>query len=113
MNRLKSHVNKWTGREEKAAHAAVNYIVQGAEGVIVKRAMALCDAYLTSEYPEGRIALQVHDELIFETPIRPPKKHVFAITELMEQAASHYGVTAPAEAEICFGAWDKPIKVRK
>jgi DNA polymerase I-like protein with 3'-5' exonuclease and polymerase domains len=110
---LKSHVNKWTGREEKAAHAAVNYIVQGAEGVIVKRAMALCDAYLTSEYPEGRIALQVHDEIVFEFPMKPPKKHIFAITRLMEQAAEHYGVIAPVEAEICFDAWDKPVKVRK
>ena len=110
---LKTHINKWTGREEKAAHAAVNYIVQGAEGVIVKRAMFLCDQYLTSEYPEGRIALQVHDELVFEFPSKPPKKHVFAITKLMEQAADEYGVTAPVEAEVCFKSWDKPVKVRR
>jgi hypothetical protein len=31
----------------------------------------------------------------------------------MEQAAEHYGVIAPVEAEICFDAWDKPVKVRK
>jgi DNA polymerase-1 len=110
---LKSHVNKWTGREEKAAHAGVNYIIQGAEGVIVKHAMKLCDDYLISEYPQGRIALQVHDELIFEFPCNPPKKHVFALTNLMESAAEKYGIIAPVEADVCFGPWDKPVKVRK
>ncbi len=108
---LKSHVNKWTGREEKAAHAAVNYIVQGAEGVIVKRAMALCDAYLTSEYPEGRIALQVHDELDFEVPVRMPKKHVRNLKDLMESAASHYGVKAPVEVNLITNRWDKELKI--
>jgi len=108
---LKSHINKWTGREEKAAHAGVNYIVQGAEGVIVKRAMALCDAYLTSEYPEGRIALQVHDELDFEVPVRLPKKHVRNLKDLMESAASHYGVKAPVEVNLITNRWDKELKI--
>ena len=108
---LKSHINKWTGREEKAAHAGVNYIVQGAEGVIVKRAMALCDAYLTSEYPEGRIALQVHDELDFEVPVRMPKKNVRNLKDLMESAASHYGVKAPVEVNLITNRWDKELKI--
>lgn len=108
---LKSHINKWTGREEKAAHAGVNYIVQGAEGVIVKRAMALCDNYLTSEYPEGRIALQVHDELDFEVPIRIPKKHVRNLKDLMESAASVYGIKAPVEVNLITHRWDKELKI--
>jgi DNA polymerase I-like protein with 3'-5' exonuclease and polymerase domains len=89
----------------------VNYIVQGAEGVIVKRAMALCDAYLTSEYPEGRIALQVHDELDFEVPVRMPKKHVRNLKDLMESAASHYGVKAPVEVNLITNRWDKELKI--
>lgn len=109
---LKTHINKWNGREEKAAHAGVNYIVQGAEGVIVKRAMALCDAYLTSEYPEGRIALQVHDELDFEVPARIPKKHVRNLKDLMESAASHYGVKAPVEVNLITDRWDKELKIK-
>lgn len=109
---LKEHVNKWTGRIEKAAHAGVNYIVQGAEGVIVKRAMRLCDDYLTSEYPEGRIVLQVHDELLFELPEKPPKQHVLALKQRMEQAAEHYGIKAPVDAEVCFRNWDRSVKVK-
>lgn len=109
---LKEHVNKWTGRIEKAAHAGVNYIVQGAEGVIVKRAMRLCDDYLLSEYPEGRIALQVHDEVDFEVPVRVPKKHVRNLVSLMEQAASYYGIHAPVEANLITHRWDKETKIK-
>lgn len=108
---LKSHINKWTGREEKAAHAGVNYIVQGAEGVIVKRAMKLCDDYLVSEYPEGRIALQVHDEIDFEVPVKLPKKHVRNLKDLMESAASQYGIHAPVEASLITHRWDKEVKI--
>ena len=108
---LKSHVNKWTGREEKAAHAGVNYIIQGAEGVIVKRAMKLCADYFVSEYPEGRIALQVHDELLFEVPVKLPKKHVRNLTDLMASAASYYGIIAPVEAGLITTRWDKEVKI--
>lgn len=108
---LKDYLNKYTGRVEKAAHAGVNYIVQGNEGIIVKRAMRLCDDYFTSEYPEGRIALQVHDEVIFEVPARLPKRHVRNLKSLMEQAAAGYGIHAPAEVALVTHRWDRELKV--
>lgn len=108
---LKDYLNKHTGRVEKAAHAGVNYIVQGNEGIIVKRAMRLCDDYFTSEYPEGRIALQVHDELDFEVPVRVPKCHVRNLKSLMEQAASEYGIHAPVEINLITHRWDRELKV--
>lgn len=108
---LRDQVNQWTGRVEKAAHAGVNYLVQGAEGVIVKRAMKLCDDYLISEYPEGRIALQVHDELDFEVPERIPKTHVRNLKALMEQAATEHGVYAPVEIKLITQRWDKEVRI--
>jgi DNA polymerase-1 len=108
---LKEHINKYTGELEKAAHAGVNYIVQGAEGVIVKRAMFLTDQYLTDYYPQGRLALQVHDELLFETPIKPPKKHIRNLKSLMEQAAADYGLNAPVEVSIVTHRWDKEVSI--
>jgi len=98
-------INKWKGTMEKAAHAAVCYIVQGSEGVIVKRAMRLCDDYLTQYYPEGRIAMQVHDEINFEMPARFPRKHATNLKELMETAALEYGVVAPAKCELVTHSW--------
>lgn len=110
---LRDSFNPRTGRWEKAAHAGVNYIVQGAEGVIVKRAMRLCDDYFVSEYPEGRIVLQCHDELVFEMPARFPKRHCWALCELMEQAAAEYGIKAPVDPELCMSRWDKSVSIRR
>jgi DNA polymerase I-like protein with 3'-5' exonuclease and polymerase domains len=74
--------------------------------------MKLCDDYLVSEYPEGRIALQVHDELLFEVPPKPPKKHVRELKRLMELAASEYGIHAPASAGVITSRWDKEVDIR-
>jgi DNA polymerase-1 len=108
---LKMQTNQWSGAVEPAAHAGVNYIVQGSEGVIVKRAMRLCDDYLSSEFPEGRIVLQIHDELVFEMPKRFPKKHAFELAKCMEQAASELGLHAPVEPELIVSRWDKSVPI--
>lgn len=108
---LKDYINKHTGRMEKAAHAGVNYIIQGAEGVIVKHAMRLCDDYLTSEYPEGRLVMQVHDELDFDIPAYAPKRHVANLKSLMETAAARYGIIAPVEANLITKRWDKEVRI--
>lgn len=110
---LQQTFSQWSGSFEYKAHAGVNYIVQGTEGVIVKRAMKYCHDYFLSEFPQGRIALQCHDELVFEMPARFPKKHVWALTDLMEKAASDYGVKAPVDPELCMVRWDKSVKIRK
>lgn len=104
--------NPRTHRMEKAGHAAVCYIVQGSEGIIVKKAMRMCDDYLMSNYPEGHLALQVHDELDFDMPVKFPKKHALALKTLMEEAALHYGVVAPVECELVTHGWNKGKKIK-
>lgn len=102
---------KWKGGQEKAAHAAVCYIVQGSEGEIVKRAMRKCDDYLVENYPDGHLVLQVHDELDFDMPAHFPKKHGLRLKQIMEEAALHYGVVAPVECEITTRRWNECRKV--
>lgn len=103
---------KWKAEQEKAAHAAVCYIVQGSEGEIVKRAMRLTDDYLTSEYPEGRLVLQVHDEIDFDMPAKFPKRHGGMLKKLMEDAALEYGVVAPVECELITRRWNEGKAVK-
>jgi len=103
---------KWKATQEKAAHAAVCYVVQGSEGEIVKRAMRMCDDYLASNYSAGHLCLQVHDELDFDMPAKFPKKHGLRLKQLMEEAALHYGVLAPVECEITTRRWNETKEVK-
>ena len=93
--------NPWNGELSYAAHRGVNYIVQGTEGEIVKKAMYLTHKYLQEEYPEGRLTLQIHDEIVYQTPAKPPKKHLKAICDRMVHAGSLSGVKTPVDVELC------------
>lgn len=120
-----------------AAHKAVNYIVQGDEGDIVKNAMINVHEYLSglhpdpgsnySEYalPQWRspavsppfLALQVHDELVIDAPDfwdcgDKPHNHVLRIKSIMESAGYKLGMNTPVEASIVRDHWANPIKLQ-
>ena len=47
---------------------AVNSVIQGSAADIIKVAMIRCHQRLVAEHPVSRLVMQVHDELVFETP---------------------------------------------
>jgi DNA polymerase-1 len=47
---------------------AVNSVIQGSAADIIKAAMIRCHERLERGFPGSRLVLQVHDELVFETP---------------------------------------------
>ncbi|MHB8176595.1 MAG: DNA polymerase, partial [Thermoleophilia bacterium] len=47
---------------------AVNTVIQGSAADIMKIAMINCHRSLAAEHPGSHLVLQVHDELVFETP---------------------------------------------
>ena len=51
-----------------AERAAINMPIQGSAADIVKRAMLEMEKQLVTERLNGRMLLQVHDELLFESP---------------------------------------------
>ncbi|MEO1700456.1 MAG: DNA polymerase I [Pseudomonadota bacterium] len=66
--------------------AAINAPIQGSAADIIRRAMmrmeqALCDASLSA-----KMLLQVHDELIFETPEDEVNKTIPVVKQIMENA---------------------------
>ena len=103
--------NPWDGSPSYAAHMGVNYIVQGTEGEIVKRAMRKTDDYLTEHWPEARLLFQIHDEIIFETPARPPKSRIRDLCRIMEEAGLHFGVETPVDAEVCMKSLARKTEV--
>ena len=53
---------------QAAERMAVNTVIQGTQADLIKKAMIAVDARLRDGWPEARMILQVHDELVFEVP---------------------------------------------
>jgi DNA polymerase-1 len=51
---------------QAAERMAVNTVIQGTQADLIKKAMLAVDAGLRAAWPEARMILQVHDELVFE-----------------------------------------------
>lgn len=94
------------------AYAGVNYIVQGTEGDIVKKAFVDLDAYLQSKNSNIKPILQVHDEFVFQFPKTikyiPTLKRIATI---MEEASSYYGVPTKCKPELYTDNWSSPSEL--
>lgn len=85
--------------EKGMAHAGANYDIQGTAAGILKRAQVRVGEYLDKHWPEVRMVLPVHDELIFSYPrnLLPYKNEVLKeISTLMTQMAE---IKVPLEVE--------------
>ncbi|MFT6556947.1 DNA polymerase I [Sneathiella sp.] len=67
--------------------AAINAPIQGSAADIIKRAMIRLPDALTAAKLNGRMLLQVHDELIFEVPESETEQTAAVIKDVMENAA--------------------------
>ena len=64
--------------------AAINAPMQGSAADIVKLAMIKIDAWLREEKMKTKMIIQVHDELVFETPFSEKEKIEQKVPEIME-----------------------------
>jgi len=115
--------------DQRMPYAGVNYIVQGDEGIIVKRAMRACYDYLKQMSvgldAGGKMIMQVHDELIFEffterrlARIEPDAQAgrvestiIPKICSLMEGAGTSIGMHTPVDCERITTSWAEGEKV--
>ncbi len=70
-----------------AERIALNTPIQGTAADLIKLAMIRVDAALTKRYPEAKLLLQVHDELIVECPEEIAPQVAELISTQMEQVA--------------------------
>lgn len=75
-----------------AERVAVNSPIQGSAADIMKLAMLKVDAELTARFPEAKLLLQVHDELIVEAPENQAAEVAAAIERAM---AGAYALSVP------------------
>ena len=84
----------------RAEREAINMPIQGFASDIVKIAMLKVDAALKSENLETKMIMQVHDELLFESPEREVEKAIDIIKREMESAIE---LDVPLIVEIAAG----------
>jgi DNA polymerase-1 len=83
-----------------AERIALNTPIQGTAADLIKLAMIRVDAALLREYPEAKLILQVHDELIVECPEAIAPQVAELVSREMEQVAS---LNVPLTAEAKWG----------
>ncbi len=83
-----------------AERTALNSPLQGTAADLIKLAMINIDHRLREEKFEGRMILQVHDELLFESPPDEQEELETLIRKEMEQV---YKLAVPLVVEICAG----------
>jgi len=92
-------------RRQASERAAINAPVQGTAADIMKIAMIRMYQALEKEKSEARIILQVHDELILDTPEKEIDRIIELTTEAMKEATL---LDVPLEIDIGIGDnWDQ------
>lgn len=93
------------GARAAAERIAVNTPIQGSAADLIKLAMLRVDALLRDAFPQARLILQVHDELVVETPTEEAESVASAVKDAMQRV---YPLAVPLDAEAHFGAnWDE------
>ena len=82
-----------------AERVALNTPIQGTAADLIKLAMIRVDEALRREYPQAKLLLQVHDELIVECPEELGTRVAALVSREMEQVAQ-LKVPLTAEAKI-------------
>jgi DNA polymerase I len=88
---------------------AINAPIQGTAADIIRRAMMRMDAALEEAKLSARMLLQVHDELVFETPEDEVERTLPVIAKVMEEAphpAVRLSVPLGVEARAA-GNWEE------
>jgi len=82
-----------------AERIALNTPIQGTAADLIKLAMIRVDKALRENYPEAKLLLQVHDELIVECP-EPVAAEVAALVSREMEQVARLSVPLTAEAKI-------------
>ena len=83
-----------------AERIALNTPIQGTAADLIKLAMIRVDVALRQEFPEAKLILQVHDELIVECPEQSAQQVAALVSREMNRVAA---LDVPLTAEAKFG----------
>jgi DNA polymerase-1 len=87
-------------RRAQAERLAINSVVQGSAADLIKQAMIHIDARIDAEGRPSRMLLQIHDELVFETPAGEVEGEREMIVSEMSSAIE---LTVPLKVDVGVG----------
>ena len=92
-------------RRQASERAAINAPVQGTAADIMKKAMLTVHLELKKSKSDAKMVLQVHDELVIESPQEESKEISNLLLTSMSKAAN---LIVPLEVDIGIGSnWDQ------
>jgi DNA polymerase-1 len=86
-----------------AERMAINSVVQGSAADLIKVAMLNVHRRLRCEKRPSRMLLQVHDELVFETPQDAVESDAQIVREEMVNAGRQLNISVPLKVEMGWG----------
>jgi len=93
-----------------APYVALNYLVQGSAGDMMRRAMVRVDEYLRASRSPVRMLVQIHDELLFSMPPEVVHAESKAIGEIMCQCSE---ITIPLTYDVEVGRnWGQQVALK-
>jgi DNA polymerase-1 len=84
---VKDILSKQANLRAFSERAAINAPLQGSAADIIKCAMVTVERSLNAEFPDAKLLLQVHDELLIEAPAQIVETVSARVVTLMQQAA--------------------------
>lgn len=82
---------------------AVNSPIQSSAADLIKVAMSNVSKRLHAELPSTKMILQVHDELIFETPEKDVEQAKQLVKSEMETTGKKLGLSVPLKVDLGVG----------
>jgi DNA polymerase-1 len=92
-------------RRQAAERAAINAPMQGTAADLIKLSMVAVNRWLSEQKMHSKIIMQVHDELVLETPENEREDILKKVPELMSSVAT---LSVPLVADIGYGInWEQ------
>ncbi len=97
---LDSRRRVWSKRTRPTLNELLNHPIQGTNATIIKRAIALLDSSLLSQFSQIKLILVVHDEIVLEVPHELADKAARCLSDCAVKAAKPILNPIPAEVEV-------------
>ena len=89
------------GRQRNLAErTAINTVIQGSAADVIKLAMIHVHRRLQNEFAEAKMLLQIHDELLFETPASEQDRLIAMVRDEMQSVMQ---LKVPLQVDVKLG----------